>query len=175
MRLAFEACRDALRDQRNDNECLAAAKATAAFAGMRKRMTGWLDDLGVAKWLDIGSTSALFETRSDLVHSTSAIRYPVFVGDDLRNYSGSSPSPDRSQLLMSIVTARLVPELASMPNALVVPLGNAVSRLMTSLADVDPSRCLVGFPHPSGANGHAPKQFASQRASLRRKVLSLAP
>jgi len=173
MRLAFEACRDALINQCGDDECFAAVKATAAFAGMRTRITAWLDDLGVASWLDIESTSALFEERRDLVQGTSAIRYPVFVSDDLRNYTGSSPSPDRSELLMSIVSARLVPELASLPSALVVPLGNAVSRLLTLLADVDPSRCLLGFPHPSGANGHAPKQFASERDALRRKVSSL--
>jgi hypothetical protein len=173
MRLAFEAVRDALINQWADDECLAAPKATAAFAGMRTRITAWLDDLGVASWLNIESTSALFAERRDLFHPTSAVRYPVFVGDDLRNYTGSSPSPDRSELLMSIVSARLVPELASFPNALVVPLGNAVSRLLTLLPDVDHSRCLLGFPHPSGANGHAPKQFASERNALRRKVALL--
>jgi hypothetical protein len=173
MRLAFEACRDALVDEHSDDECLSAVKANAAFAGMRSRITTWLDDLGVAAWLGIDSTSALFEKRRDLVQGTSAIRYPVFSGDDWQNYTGYSPSPDRSELLMSIVRARLVPELATMPSALVVPLGNAVSGLLTSLAGVDPSRCLLGFPHPSGANGHAPKQFASQRDDLRRKVSSL--
>ena len=173
MRLAFEACRDALADERSDEECLSAVKANAAFAGMRSRITMWLDDLGVAAWLGIESTSALFEERRDLVQGTSAIRYPVFSGDEWQNYAGSSPSPDRSELLMSVVRARLVPELATVPSALLVPLGNTVSGLLTLLADVDPSRCLLGFPHPSGANGHARKQFASNRNDLRRKVSTL--
>src|SRR5262249_14972228 len=103
MRLAFEACRDALRDKRSDSECLVAAKATAAFAGMRERLPAWLDDLGVATLLNIQSSSALFEARRDLVHATSAIRYPVFTGDDERNYTGHTPLPARSELLMSIV------------------------------------------------------------------------
>jgi hypothetical protein len=81
MRLAFEACRDALADSHSDAECFAATKAKAAFAGMRRRITSWLDDLGVAAWLDLESTSVLFDARRDLVHATSAIRYPVFVGD----------------------------------------------------------------------------------------------
>jgi hypothetical protein len=173
MRLAFEACRDALARGLGDEESLMAAKATAAFAGMRTRLTKWLDELGVASWLDIGSTSALFEARTDLVHSTSAIRYPVFVGDDFRNYTGHSPEPGRSELLMSVVRARLVPELAAMPRALIVPLGNAVSRLLDSVAEVDTARCLIGFPHPSGANGHATQQFARRREDLQRKVVAL--
>ena len=92
-----------------------------------------------------------------------------------RNYTGSSPKPGSSQLLMSIVHRNCSPELTSMPTALVVPLGNAVSRLLESLADVDARRCLFGFPHPSGANGHALRQFASQHDELRLKVSSLNP
>src|SRR5262245_14939725 len=56
MKLAFEACRDALKAGRSDEECMRAVKATAAFAGMRNRITAWLDDLGVASWLDLKST-----------------------------------------------------------------------------------------------------------------------
>ncbi|HEY5013004.1 MAG TPA: hypothetical protein VIK61_09895, partial [Acidimicrobiia bacterium] len=56
--------------------------------------------------------------------------------------------------------------------ALVVPMGKAVSTALTLLAVTDPERCLTGFPHPSGANGWATRQFEEQRAQLRRKVLS---
>jgi hypothetical protein len=174
MRLAFEACRDALVRGGGDRDCLAAAKETAAFAGMRTRIVGWLDELGVAAWLDIESTSALFEDRHDLLHSTSAIRYPTFVGDDRRNYSGHTPSPRSVDLLMSIVRARLVPELGTTPEALVVPMGRAASQLLESLPEIDLGRCLVGFPHPSSANGHAGKQFAQNRELLREKVSTLS-
>ena len=59
----FETCREALIDKHSDAACLSAAQATAAFAGMHGRITAWLDDLGVASWLDIESTEALFESR----------------------------------------------------------------------------------------------------------------
>ena len=97
----------------------------------------------------------------------------MFVGDQLRNYTGHSPSADRSQLLKRIVRTKLAPELATTADALIVPMGTAVSGLLESLADVDPARCLIGFPHPSGANGHAASQFAARRDALRLKVASL--
>ena len=33
-----------------------------------------------------------------------------------------------------------------------------------------PGRCLSGFPHPSGANGHRVRKFAEGRVELRRVV-----
>jgi hypothetical protein len=77
-------------------------------------------------------------------------------------------------LLRRIVEEVLVPELATTTDALIVPLGTAVSGLLQSVRDVDPTRCLFGFPHPSGANGHAASQFAARRDALRSKVASLA-
>jgi hypothetical protein len=35
---------------------------------------------------------------------------------------------------------------------------------------VDERRCLIGFPHPSGGNGHRVKQFAQRRDELTAKV-----
>jgi hypothetical protein len=146
-----------------------AALRHAAFAGMRRRMCGWLDDIGVADWLALASTAELFETRHDLLHSTSLIRYPVFVGKDARNYSGM-PRPMSSPLLRSIVEDHLLPELELLSDALVVPLGVAVSESLRDL-EID---ALYGFPHPSGANGHGPKQFAAERRAMRKHVKEFA-
>jgi hypothetical protein len=35
---------------------------------------------------------------------------------------------------------------------------------------VDPKRCLFGFPHPSGANGHRKSRYDDQRSMLAKKA-----
>jgi hypothetical protein len=164
-KIALETVHTALRRGQSDEDAIRAAKAQASFAGMRRRMCGWLDDLGVAKWLDISGTEDLFDTQRQLLQTTSAIRYPVFVGDDARNYSGHSPKPPKSPLLMSIIETMLLPELALLSDALVVPLGRGVASAIAGR--VDPSRCLFGFPHPSGASPHGPRQFEEERNQMR--------
>jgi hypothetical protein len=37
--------------------------------------------------------------------------------------------------------------------------------------DLDPARCLFGFPHPSAANGHRQKQFDAGRARMAEALL----
>jgi hypothetical protein len=167
--IAFEACRQVLGHGGSEEEALAAAKGQASFAGMRTRLCRWLDRLGVEKWLGIKSTEELFDTQRDLVQTTSLIRYPVFVGQDGRNYRGSGRRPIKSALLWSIIESIFVPQLAELPGALVVPMGVAVSGALRELV-VDPARCLYGFPHPSGANGHGPRQFEQERVQMQRVV-----
>ena len=167
--IAFEACRQVLRHGGSDEEALTAAKGQASFAGMRTRLCRWLDSLGVDLWLGIESTEELFATQRDLVQTTSLIRYPVFVGQDGRNYRGSGRRPIKSALLWSIIESIFVPQLAELPGVLVVPMGVAVSGALRELG-VDPTRCLYGFPHPSGANGHGPRQFELERVQMQRVV-----
>jgi hypothetical protein len=67
----------------------------------------------------------------------------------------------------------LGPELAQIPEALVIPLGIAVDEAIAGLireGKLDPARSLVGFPHPSGRNGHKGEQWERNRARLKRKV-----
>jgi hypothetical protein len=171
-RIAYETVHAALRRGDSDEDAIKAAKAQASFAGMRKRMCGWLNELGVAKWLDISSTEDLFDTRRELLQTTSAIRYPVFVGEKAENYSGHGPMPLKSPLLTSIIETVLLPELAQLPDALVVPLGRAVASAIEGR--VDPARCLFGFPHPSGAFAQGPQRFAEGRNQLRAVVERLS-
>lgn len=52
-------------------------------------------------------------------------------------------------------------------------MGQTVSDLLENLVDqgvLTASRCLLGFPHPSGANGHRKRQFAERREMLKRKA-----
>jgi hypothetical protein len=172
LRIALEAYCAATRDGASDAAAQLAAKRAASFAGLRTRLITWLDDIGVPQWLGIPTAGFLFEGGS-LLHTTSLVRYPVFVGRERANYRGGSPRPAASPLLRGIVRDLLVPELASIPTALVVPLGSAVSVAVTELGVADPVRCLTGFPHPSGANGWGNRQFAKNREQLRHTVATM--
>ena len=153
-------------------EICSRAKQNASFAGtMRTNLIRMLDDLGAPSFLGIESTSELFGSAAALVHTGSAIRYPVFVKG--RNYTGHSPNMLRNPFLRECVESMLAPELATVPDALVVPLGNAVSAALDHLAtrgEVCPERCLFGFPHPSGVNSGRLRDFAARRQELAEKV-----
>lgn len=87
--------RSASRDLRAglvSEEALRRAKQWASFAGsMRKNLVAMLDDLGLPACLGVKSTETLFAEDHALLHTTSMIRYPVFVKG--RNYAGHSPNP----------------------------------------------------------------------------------
>jgi hypothetical protein len=172
-KVAFEEFRRTLRSGSTEEAALRAAKGHASFAGMRSRLCGWLDELGVPEWLGVSRTEDLFDAHVELLHTTSAIRYPVFVRDGALNYTGHGPTPLDSPLLISIIESILLPELSLLPDALIVPMGRSVSAALAG-AGVDPSRCLFGFPHPSGANGHGLKQFLEERERMRAVVGGLA-
>jgi hypothetical protein len=173
--LAVHAARRALQDGADAREACWRAKQTAAFAGtMRTNLIAMLDDLGLPGALSLTSSSELFGTAIRLLNSTSALRYPVFVGEE--NYRGQ-PDALRQPSLRWMLTDLLPTELGTTPDALVVPLGKKVDAWITALEGDGLLRCpwrLHGFPHPSGGNGHRVRQFANQRASLRRAVASWA-
>ncbi|SBO43399.1 uracil-DNA glycosylase family protein [Cyanobium sp. NIES-981] len=143
-------------------------KRRAAFAGaMRANLISMLDELRVAPLLGIESTADLFSSRIDLLHSTSALRYPVFKRGV--NYSGHSPKLTQHPFLVAMLDQLLAPELAAVPKALIVPLGKAVEsalRYLVSQGQLSRERCLYGFPHPSGANAHRRCTFESQKDKL---------
>lgn len=166
--LAFRLARRALAAGRSVDDASREAKHAASFAGpMRTNLVRMLDDLGLPELLSIRSTIELFGSASGLCHMTSAFRYPVFKSG--KNYSGSSPSPKSSPLLMRMAREILAPELSSVGQAVIIPLGHAVEDLLSVLEEeglLRRGRRLAGFPHPSGANGHRVRQFAERRARL---------
>jgi hypothetical protein len=171
MNVSFVEARKAIDDGETDAETLKRVKRVAAFSGtMRTNLLSMLDDLGVPMALGLGGTAELFEPSGEvLVHSTSALRYPVFV--DGRNYSGHPPAA-RNPLLAGYF-GLLASELASLDGALIVPLGKAVKGIVAHLiaaGDLDPSRILMGFPHPSGANAHRSRMFDQNKASMTQVV-----
>ena len=119
----------------------------------------------------IASTSELFGPRFDLLHSTSLLRYPVFKKG--QNYSGHSPNPLDHAFLAAMIDKVFIPELASVPNALVVPLGKAVEDTLERLSIqglLPIRRILRGFPHPSGANGHRKRMYNSSQQDMNTQV-----
>jgi len=171
MEIAYRTARQGLLEGHEREAILANVKRTARFAGsMRVNLVTMLDDLGLPATLGV-SMSSLFDERDDLLHSTSAIRYPVFVNG--RNYTGHQPRPLDVSILTAFVEEQLSSELASVDSALIVPLGDAVERCLDFLVrrhQLPRERCLFGFPHPSGANGHRARHFAERRDELRRTL-----
>ena len=161
MEIAFRAARTALVSGKTDVEASRQAKAAAAFAGrMRRNLISMLGDIRLHRWLGLPDPASLFSGHLSLVHTTSAIRYPVFVHG--ANYTGHAPPILRHPVLRAIVFEVLCPELAEVPGALLIPLGKAVEECLCALVSaglLGRERCLLGFPHPGGGNGHRIGQF----------------
>lgn len=173
MLLAHRIAARCLADGRGCHAALQAVKRSALFSGFRACLIERLDALGVAAHLGMESASGLFEQpHTRLLHATAAVRYPTFNGS--RNYDGQSPRLlARGGILRPYVYDVLAPELDLIPDALVVPLGVRVDEALAALASdelLDPARCLVGFPHPSGANASGSRQWELNRAGLKRQV-----
>lgn len=174
MEIAYRVARAELRAGTAPNEIGRRVKQSASFAGsMRANLLQMLGLLEIPRHLGLKDPADLFGSGWDLVHTTSILRYPVFVGDDEGNYTGHSPPLGRSVLIMSWIDEWFVPEIRSVPEALLIPLGGAVGVVLEKLVSqghIAPERCLFGFPHPSGANGHRQTHFAERLAGLRDRV-----
>lgn len=150
--------------ERIKQEC----KKNSRFAGsMRTNLIEMLDNLGLQKKLYIDSCSELFENEDELLHTTSMIPYPVFIKD--KNYTGSNPKILDNEILESYLKKYFYKELEKLPNALIIPLGKAVEEVLEVIINkniIKREQCLLGFPHPSGANGHRKKQFEESKEQL---------
>lgn len=158
-------------------QALEAAKVHASFSGaMRTNLVAMLDDIGVARLFGLNSTAALWGDKSDLVHFTSALRYPVFL--DGRNYSGT-PAMLRVHFLRKQLETWLGEEMRRLPHALYVPLGPKVGEALAELAPnvgIRDEQILTGLPHPSGASaeriayflGRKPRELLSEKTNAAR-------
>jgi hypothetical protein len=169
MKSAFQSAAQALRANLSADAVLRQVAQDASFVGsMRTNLVKMLDEIGLARCLGIETSRLLFGERDDLVHTTSAIRYAVFVKG--KNYSGHSPSITKTPILRDYIDHYLRDELERVSEALIVPLGKAANKAMQILIDdraINPERCLTGFPHPSGANGHRKRTFEELEPFLR--------
>lgn len=163
-RTAHEGLTKHLDYERIKKEC----KRNSRFAGsMRKNLIEMLDDLQLNKKLHIDSCLELFKNRDELLHTTSIIPYPVFING--KNYTGSSPKILDSEILKEYLENYFYKEVEKLSKTLIIPLGKAVEEvleLMISDNLIKREQCLLGFPHPSGANGHRKIQFENNKENL---------
>jgi hypothetical protein len=179
MQESYAVVRDALWAGRSDEEALRAVKARASFKGMRRDLARWLDEIGLAAWLGLRSCSELFDdSHRALLHTTSAVRYPVFVrrrDGTFANYTGSGPEFVAHPWLREKIETTLAGELSALPSAIVVPVGRANRAIahLQELGAVDPPRCLVGLPHPSPASPFRGRYFQDAKVQLVSQIRSL--
>ncbi len=174
---AFRAAAAALREGCSVEESSKRGKRAGSFSNMRHTISEMFDDLGLHEALGIRRSDELFGTRYDLIHPTSCVRYPVLVWSEGKrkwvNYTGYSPRLLKWDTSLHYIEQVLASELQQIPNALIVPCGEAVDGALRHLSAnkmIDPCCCLFGFPHASGANGHRKRFFEERREELRRKV-----
>ncbi|MBW1796199.1 MAG: hypothetical protein JRJ38_17565 [Deltaproteobacteria bacterium] len=172
MEIAYRTARDAIRRGLTPAQVCKQAKQKASFAGtMRVNLIKMLDSIGIPAALGLESSESLFENASGMLHTTSAVRYPVFV--DGENYTGHKPDLLKTSRLRQYVDTLLVEELEKAKRGFIIPLGRTVSSVLEYLITtgrVEEERCCLGFPHPSGANAHRRRQFDERRKAMRRKV-----
>ena len=155
---------------KNDDfsSALKKVKSECSFAGsMRNNLIKMLDELGLEKHLNIESTSELFNVENSYLHSTSVIKYPVF--NNGKNYTGSSPSPLKSEILWQQIEKSFIPEINKFNGKLIIPLGKSVNEVLSKIQsenNLNNNFILNGFPHPSGANGHRAKQFENNKKEM---------
>lgn len=155
-----------------EEDALRKAKEVASFSGpIRQNLVAMLDHVGTAQRLGVSSCAQLFTTRTDLVHFTSALRYPVFVNG--KDYSGS-PSIRSTPFLATLSNRWLAEEAATLRDAYWVPLGKEAKWALDVQVEreiLSADRVLDGMVHPSPSNaeriayflGRKPREALSNR------------
>jgi hypothetical protein len=143
---------------------LAAAKAFASFSGtLRNNLVAMLDFIGLNSWLGLQSCATLWLADIDLVHFTSALRFPVFV--DGGNYSGQ-PGITSTPLLRQFLAVCLSEEASMLSHAVWIPLGPQATLAAEWLVErgcLTAGMLLKGLPHPSGANAERIAYFLERK------------
>ncbi|WP_075175608.1 MULTISPECIES: uracil-DNA glycosylase family protein [Acinetobacter] len=172
---AIQSVQKSLQKGLSVQETLKMAKNEGAFSGtLRGNLVRLLDHIGLNKKLNIESTASLFNEDAHLVHTTSVLRHPVFVGK--KDYSGSNPSMIKHPLMLGSIETYLKQEIHQLPNAIYIPLGPKVAQVFEMLIKqgvLDSNQVLFGLPHPSGANaeriayflGNKPKELLSPKTN----------
>jgi hypothetical protein len=150
-------------DKEDEEQVQCHAKYYASFGGaMRKNLIEMLDGIELHKHLGIDSCEQLFNVESSLLHTSSVLRYPVFINGE--NYGGSQPKLMGHPIFTRMIDELLIPELNMLKDAVIIPTGKAVSDLLQYLVEegkIENKTILFNFPHPSGANGHRKSHYAA--------------
>jgi hypothetical protein len=162
---AAAAFREALAGGCSPAEASRIAKLKGAFSGpMRNNLIAMLDHICVQHLVGVPTCAELFDPHRELVHLTSALRYPVFVRG--ANYNGT-PDMLRTPCLTAMIDTHLANEARALPRALWLPLGDKPAAALRHLAShgmIDADQILHGLPHPSGANAERVACFLGRKA-----------
>lgn len=166
--IAYRAAHEGLKKHLDYEIIKKECKRNSRFAGiMRKNLVEMLDELQLNKKLHIDSCIELFQKRDELLHTTSIIPYPVFVNN--KNYTGSNPKILDSEILKKYLKKYFYNEVEKLSKTLIIPLGKSVEEVLELMINdnlIKKEQCLLGFPHPSGANGHRKIQFDANKENL---------
>lgn len=147
-------------------------KKEARFAGaLRKNIIQMLDELELGEKLGLESSALLFEEADYMLHTTSMLPFATFVKG--KNYTGHTPELMKNQLLYEEVKTHFYPQLEALKEALIIPLGRCVEEIICHQIEegvLQEKQCLIGFPHPSGANVNRKKQFEIEKEQMRQKI-----
>lgn len=172
MERAYQAAAESLHRGETDEEACKAAKIAARFAGsMRTNIISMLEELELPHYFGIEKASDLFDANTTLLHTTSLLRYPVFV--DKQNYNGHLPPLTNNEFLYKKAAESFPQEISMLDGPLIIPLGKSVEKVLRQLIHqnkIQAGNYLWGFPHPSGANGHRHKQFETAKPEMIRTL-----
>jgi hypothetical protein len=176
MERAFRAAKCGMINGLKDGRLYNFVNTCGSFSGsMRPILEGMLDGIGLHKCLGIDSCSDLFAEASELVHFTSVVSAPIF--KDGENYTASNARQLLTlPLFRSFILNNFAKELDSLAGAVMVPLGKVADEVIAFLGRenlIRGDRTLMGFPHPSGANGHRKPQFEAGRARWTEQLATL--
>lgn len=165
MRNALEAARRALLNGQDPASALAAAKQTAGFSGepLRSNLVAQLNHWGLHTWLGLSDTAHLFGAARNLLHTTSLLQFPVFVGG--QPYRGT-PDMLSHRLLKAQLFEYFVAEVERLRDAVFLGLGPTVHHVLDVLVRrgaLPRSRVLSGLSHPSGNSTYRVRYLVGAR------------
>lgn len=134
---------------------LADLKRRGAFAGakMRSNLCRMLDYYDIPALAGVSSAAALFGSRWPSLHTTSLLRYPVFVdGEDFTGQLDMLETP----VLRKYVESYFCQEIATLDNPYIVPLGDEAADALQALVGsgrVSGERVIDRLRHPSPEAG----------------------
>lgn len=173
MEVSLRTAKLALKESKSVEESCREAKLAARFAGsMRSNLTHMLNELNLHTYFGLADSEALFDAACPFLHTTSLLRYPVFI--NTQNYNGHKPELRGDAFLYNHANRSILSELQALNHIpLVIPLGKSVEMMFRRLLKenlVDEKQILWGFPHPSGANGHRLQQFKRSKDELEKGI-----
>jgi hypothetical protein len=177
MERAFSAAKQGLAEGMDKEVLFEYIDRTGRFNGpMRWNLIEMLDGIGLHSCLGIESCATLFKCHSHLAHFTSSVTAPVFKGD--QNYTGTYPAMLKVPKLRDFILETLADELAALPDAVIIPLGEVPGEAIQFLHShqlITLDRCLFGFPHPSVANGRRRLRYDQGRSRWTQQLKVLFP